>query len=124
MVMGGRPVGAPVAWFEITSQDPARLVEFYRKMFDWTADSSDPSYSLIDTGAGEAAIGGGIGATQGPDDPGCVTIYLRVEDLQTSLDKAETLGGKTLVPPTDLPGGYGRFALFADPDGHSVGLWS
>ncbi len=117
-------MGAPVAWFEITSQDPARLVDFYRELFDWSADTSDPSYALIDTVAGEGAIGGGIGAAQDPDDPGGLTIYLRVADLQTSLDKAETLGGRALVPPTDLPGGYGRFAMFADPDGHSVGLWS
>ena len=28
-----------------------------------------------------------------------------------------------LVPPTDLPAGYGRFAVLADPDGNAVGLW-
>ncbi len=49
---------------------------------------------------------------------------MRVDDLQVSLDRAETLGAKSLVAPTDLPGGYGRFAMFADPDGHPVGLWS
>jgi predicted enzyme related to lactoylglutathione lyase len=88
-------MGAPVAWFET-------------------------GYSLVDTGAaGEA-----IGATQGHDDPGGVTVYMRVEDLQAALDRAEALGGKPLVPPTDLPDGYGRFAMFADPDGHTVGLWS
>ena len=25
--------------------------------------------------------------------------------------------------PMDLPGGYGRIAIFADPDGNPVGLW-
>ena len=118
-------MGAPVAWFEITSHDPARLVAFYRELFDWTiTDGPEPGYSMVDTGAGDAAIGGGIGATQGADDPGGVAVYMRVDDLQAYLDKVETLGGKALVPPTDLPGGYGRFAMFADPDGHAVGLWS
>jgi predicted enzyme related to lactoylglutathione lyase len=28
------------------------------------------------------------------------------------------------VPPTDLPGDFGRFAVFTDPDGNQVGLWS
>ncbi len=28
------------------------------------------------------------------------------------------------VPPTDLPDGFGRFAMFSDPDGHTVGLWA
>jgi predicted enzyme related to lactoylglutathione lyase len=100
-------------------------VAFYRDLFDWTViDSGDPAYQLVDTGAGDGAIGGGIGATQGPDDPGGVTVYMRVDDLQGYLDKAEKLGGKTVVPPTDLPGEFGRFALLADPSGHTVGLWS
>jgi uncharacterized protein len=118
-------MGAPITWFEITSRQPSRLIEFYRELFDWTiSDSPDAGYWLVDTGGGGDAIGGGIGATQAPDDPGGVTIYMRVDDLQTCLDKAEKLGGKTVVPPTDLPGNYGRFAMFADPDDHIVGLWS
>jgi hypothetical protein len=40
------------------------------------------------------------------------------------LDTAESLGGKTIVPPTGLPGEFGKFATFADPDGHTLGMWS
>ena len=118
-------MGAPVAWFDISSSDPKPLVDFYTALFGWTVgDSGDPHYTLIDTGAGPAAIGGGIGATQSPDDPGGVTIYMKVDDLQAYLGKAEKLGGQTIVPPTALPRDFGRFALFADPAGHTVGLWS
>ena len=49
---------------------------------------------------------------------------MRVDDLDGYLQRAEQLGGTRLVPPTDLPAGFGRFALFADPDGNAVGLWS
>ncbi len=35
-----------------------------------------------------------------------------------------TLGASTLVPPTGLPAGYGKFAMFTDPDGNAVGLWA
>jgi uncharacterized protein len=98
-------MGAPVAWFDITSAHPARLVAFYRDLFDWTiSDGPDTDYALVDTGGG--------------------TVYMRVEDLQVTLDRAEALGGQTLVPPTDLPDGFGRFALLTDPDGHAVGLWT
>jgi predicted enzyme related to lactoylglutathione lyase len=52
-------MGAPVAWFEITSADPGRLAAFYRELFDWTVTKSpDSSYRLVDTGAGDDAIGG------------------------------------------------------------------
>jgi predicted enzyme related to lactoylglutathione lyase len=119
-------MGAPVAWFEITSREPARLVGFYRELFGWTIndDGPDASYSVVETGTDTEAIGGGIGVTQGPDDLGGVTIYMRVDDLHAALDKAESLGGTALVPPTDLPDGLGRFAMFSDPDGHTIGLWS
>ncbi|WP_439029576.1 VOC family protein [Gordonia terrae] len=118
-------MGAPVAFFEITSHDPSRLTAFYRDLFDWTIDdSSGPDYSLVDTGAGDGAIAGGIGAVSEPAKAGGVAVYMHVDDLRAALDRAETLGGKELVGPTDLPDGFGRFAMFADPDGNSIGLWS
>jgi hypothetical protein len=40
------------------------------------------------------------------------------------LERAEALGGKKVVPPTDLPGDQSRYAIFADPDGNLVGLWA
>lgn len=118
-------MGAPVAFFELTSHDPGKTGRFYTELFGWTiSQMPDGGYSLIDTGAGEGAIGGGLGATDGPDDRPGVKIYMRVDDLQAYLGKATKLGGRTLVPPTDLPGGYGKFAMFADLDGNAVGLWA
>ena len=37
---------------------------------------------------------------------------------------AVALGGQKLVPPTALPGDFGKFAIFTDPDGNQVGLWA
>ena len=80
-------------------------------------------YGLVDTGAGEGAIGGGIGPSRQPGDTG-VKIYMRVDDLDAYLDRAEQARRQRLVvPPTDLPGDFGRFAIFTDPDGNQVGLW-
>jgi predicted enzyme related to lactoylglutathione lyase len=118
-------MGQPVAFFEVISSDAERAKRFYADLFEWKVDA-DPSlggYALVDTGAGEDAVGGGIGPSQEPGDTG-VKIYVRVDDLQRYLDRAAELGGTPLVPPTDLPGGYGRFAMFADPDGNPVGLWA
>ena len=66
---------------------------------------------------------GGIGAATTPGEAG-VKIYMRVDDLDAYLDRAEKLGGQRVVPPTDLPGDFGRFAIFTDPDGNPVGLWA
>jgi predicted enzyme related to lactoylglutathione lyase len=118
-------MGQPVAFFEIVSADAERARAFYTEMFGWTAqpDPAMGGYALVDTGAGEGAIGGGIGPASAPTDAG-VKIYMRVDDLDACLDRVEKLGGSRLVPPTDLPGDYGRFAIFTDPDGNQVGLWT
>lgn len=118
-------MGQPVAFFEVISPDHERAQKFYSELFGWTV-SADPSmggYGLVDTGAGEQAIGGGIGPGSEPGDNG-VRIYMRVDDLDAYLDRAEALGGTRVAPPMDLPEGYGRIAIFADPDGNRVGLWA
>ena len=117
-------MGAPVAFFEVSSPHHERAQRFYGELFDWqvAADPAMGGYGLVDTGSGEHAIGGGIGPVEDGDAAG-VRIYVRVDDLDAYLERAEQLGGTRLVPPTDLPAGYGRFALFADPDGNAVGLW-
>jgi uncharacterized protein len=118
-------MGQPVAFFEVVSQDAPRAQKFYADLFGWqvAADPAMGGYALVDTGAAENAIGGGIGPAENPGEAG-VKIYMRVDDLDGYLDRAEKLGGKKLVPPTDLPGDYGRFAIFTDPDGNPVGLWA
>lgn len=115
----------PVAFFEVVSPDPERARKFYGELFDWqiSADPEMGGYGLVDTGAGEDAIGGGIGGSTEPGDTG-VKIYIKVADLDAYLARAESLGGRKLVPPTDLPGEFGKFAIFTDPDGNQVGLWA
>jgi uncharacterized protein len=118
-------MGQPVAYFEVLSPDQDRAQTFYRELFGWqvNADPAMGGYALVDTGAGEGAIGGGIGPGDSPEDKG-VKIYVRVDDLDAYLEQAEKLGGKRLVPPTDLPADAGRIAVFTDPDGNQVGLWA
>ena len=118
-------MGQPVVFFEVISPDHERAQKFYSELFGWqvSADPAMGGYGLVDTGAGEGAIGGGIGSSSEPGDQG-VKIYMRVDDLYAYLDRAERLGGRRLVPPTDLPGDFGKFAVFTDPDGNQVGLWS
>ena len=64
-------------------------------------------------------------ARAGPDDKPGVKIYMRVDDLETYLDRAEKLGGRRLVPPTDLPGDFGTLRDLRRPGrqpGRPVGL--
>jgi predicted enzyme related to lactoylglutathione lyase len=118
-------MGQPVAMFEIISNDHERVSKFYAELFGWTIDTNPAwgGYGLVDTTSDPASVPGGIGPSMAPGDTG-VKIYVRVDDLDAGLARAAELGGTRLVEPTELPDGYGRFAMFADPDGNPVGLWA
>ena len=104
--------------FEIQTNQPERLHGFYRDLFDWHIDTSNPmGYGMVDTHAD--GISGGIGGTNG--GPARVTLYVEVADPQAALDKAEALGGKTVMPVTEIPD-LVTMALFSDPEGNVIGI--
>jgi predicted enzyme related to lactoylglutathione lyase len=110
-------MGSPVVHFEINSQNPAALHDFYRELFDWHIQV-DPEigYGMVDTkGSG---INGGIGPSRGPNQ---VTFYIEVDDLPATIARIEAAGGKIVVPITEVSGVV-SYAQFADPDGNVVGL--
>ena len=107
----------PVVHFEVLGEDAATLSSFYGDAFGWKMDSVMPEYAMAHPGDG---IDGGVG--QAPAGaPGHVTFYVQVDDLPAALDKIKSLGGSTVQEPMDVPGGP-SIALFADPEGHVVGL--
>ncbi len=110
-------MGQPVVHFEIGCRDRAKTGDFYSALFDWSITQGDPA-STIDTGAPQGITGH---LTSLGHEPYHYTMfYVQVDDVASYLKKAESLGGKTIVPPIPIPTGI--FAWFADPDGNRVGL--
>ena len=110
----------PIVHFEIAGEDAGKLHSFYRDLFDWTIDADNPmGYGFVKTG--EGSIGGGMLQGHGPMSR-YVTIYVQVPSLEKHLEKVESLGGRTMLPPTSIPNG-GRFAMFSDPAGNAIGLF-
>jgi predicted enzyme related to lactoylglutathione lyase len=108
----------PIVWFEVIGRDAGALSAFYRDLFDWEISEVPGDYFMA-TPEGERPSGG-IGADPS-GGPGHVTFYADADDLQGMLDKAERLGGRTIMPPSEPMEGT-RIALFADPEGHVIGL--
>jgi predicted enzyme related to lactoylglutathione lyase len=110
-----------VAWFEVTGKDGPALQRFYGELFDRKiqAAGDGSGYRLIQ--AAENGDGGGIGPAE-DGGSGLVTFYVEVDDPAAFLQKAEQLGGQTIVPPTTLEQFELTFAFFADPEGHVVAL--
>ena len=116
-------MGKPVVHWELMSNEPAKLAEFYEKIFDWNIQHMpEMNYRIVDTG-GEGGINGGI---MKPDRPGPwpvnMLFYIAVDDLAAYRDKIVSAGGKIHVEEREVPG-MGAFSLFADPEGRLMGLW-
>jgi predicted enzyme related to lactoylglutathione lyase len=112
-------MGNPVVHFEVVGKDGPALHRFYSELFDWKIDANNPqNYGMVDTGQEPA---GGIGPGPDPNYPGHVTFYVRVDDVETTLKEAENRGGKKLMGPMSPAEGT-TIALFADPEGHVIGL--
>lgn len=110
----------PVVHFEITGKDGKKLQKFYSNVFGWKVNADNPlNYGTVDPADTGGGIGGGISG--GDEQRTQVTFYIGVADPQSYLDKIESMGGKTVVPLTEIPGTV-KFAQFADPEGNVVGI--
>ena len=111
-------MGQPVVHFEIGCRDLARTEQFFGELFGWNIQRNGPA-STIDTG-NQQGIPGHI-TSLGHEPQQFTHFYVQVDDVGAHLAKAESLGGKTLVPPVDIP--TGTFAWIKDPEGNTIGLW-
>lgn len=112
----GGPVGHPIVHFEIGCRDRAKTQQFFTDLFGWQIQGGPAG--VIDT-ASQRGIPGHI-TSLGHEPHHYTMFYVEVDDVQAYLDKATTLGGKTLVPPIKIP--TGTFAWLADLDGNTIGL--
>jgi uncharacterized protein len=109
-----------VMWFEVLGHDAKKLRGFYAEMFNWKYQmAADASMDYGMVAKEQAAIGGGIG--KAPQGSGWTTFYVGVPDVAEALKRAEKLGGKVLMPVTKVSDDT-TVAVFADPEGHAIGL--
>jgi predicted enzyme related to lactoylglutathione lyase len=108
----------PVVYFEVIGKDHKALVSFFGGVFGWeTSPAGQGNYEFVSTGE---AVSGGIGSPP-EGGPSYATFYVQVDDLQATLDKAKSLGGRTVMEPMNVAENT-DVALFEDPEGHIIGL--
>jgi len=113
-----------VVHLELPAVSGNEASQFYADAFGWKGSSWEGSdYYMFDFGDG---TGGGFNklTDEGniPVKPGDVLIYISTDDIEDSLARVESLGGKTLLSKTPVAE-MGAFAFFADPTGNRIGLW-
>jgi predicted enzyme related to lactoylglutathione lyase len=112
-------------WHELMTTDTEGAQRFYREVTGLTTNPG-PYQMLM---AGEQPVGGLVGPTprgtvwpSGGPEPHWIA-YIGVEDVDAATQKAHELGGKVLLPPTDVPG-FGRAAVLRDPQGAAFGIFA
>jgi uncharacterized protein len=111
-------MAAKVIHVEVTGKDGPALQKFYSNVFEWDLDTNLPDgYGMA---RDESGFTSGIGPTR-DGSAGMVTFYVHADDPVATLRRAEELGGKVIMPLTEVAKDT-TIALFADPEGHIVGI--
>jgi predicted enzyme related to lactoylglutathione lyase len=111
----------PIVHIEFSANDPAAAGRFFAELFGWQIDhDATIGYTMF---AAPPGPGGGLPQVGEMTKPGDVTVSVETDDIDATLAKVEALGGKTIMPKSEIPN-MGWYALFSDPTGNRIGLWT
>jgi len=106
------------SWNELMTTDVESAKKFYVKLFGWETEEvpmEGMSYTVVKINGDDA---GGI-MFMPPEVEGMPptwSLYVTVNDVDSTARQVEELGGKILRPPSDIPN-VGRFCVLSDPQG-------
>lgn len=104
---------ARLNYVELPVREIGRAKAFYERAFGWSLAEFGPTYAA--TTSGDTDVGLQADAAEASKAP---LPVIEVEDLETTLDAVETLGGTIVRPIFPFPGG--RRFHFLDPDGNKI----
>jgi predicted enzyme related to lactoylglutathione lyase len=116
-------VGEPGShiWTELMTTDTKKAGDFYSKLFGWDREEmkmTEPRPQTYTTFKKGDTMAGGlmtIPPNAGPIPPNWL-VYFGTRDVDATADRIKKLGGKLMMPPTDIPE-VGRFSVAQDPQG-------
>lgn len=123
--MSNAEIRGRFVWHELMTTDPQAAVAFYSKVLPWKTQSSGmPDYTLWVSGKTMTA---GLMAQPEParqaGAPPSWLVYIGTPDVDGTAAAAQSLGGKVLKAPGDIPN-VGRFAVLADPQGAAFAVFT
>lgn len=109
-----------IVHIEISANDRNALSKFYADLFGWEIEHLDAmNYSTFRAGDG---VGGGFNPVTENNPVGTIIVYIETDNVTATLREVENAGGTILVPETEIPD-TGKFGLFRDPQGNTMGLF-
>jgi predicted enzyme related to lactoylglutathione lyase len=108
----------------IGSEDPARLVDYYTRLFG-EPTMSDESYTGWKLGSGFVSVGPHSEVTGRNAQPGRLIWNIETADVRAEFERMQAAGGIVVREPYGFPD-YPDFwiATLADPDGNLFQLMS
>ena len=110
-------------WNELGTTDTDADGKFYAGLFGWGINAMDMgtmTYTLFKVGEKDAGGMYKITPEMGGMPPNWMA-YFAVADCDKTAEKVGSLGGRVIMPPSDIPN-VGRFALVQDPRGAFFGI--
>jgi predicted enzyme related to lactoylglutathione lyase len=115
-----------LTWTQFNAKDTAGAKQFYPALLGWKVQENEMPAAM---GGGtytrfmkaDGPAGGMMPMPKEAPAPSHWLSYFAVANVDAAATKAATLGAKTHVPPTDIPG-MGRFAVLADPQGATFAI--
>lgn len=111
-------------WNELSTNNLEAAKHFYSELLGWTLhQSATTSMPYIEIEAAGRRIGGMYQQSPetGPPMPPHWMAYVAVDDVDGVAARVESLGGKVVVPPMDIPN-VGRFSVINDPAGAAISI--
>ena len=109
-------------WHELFTSDLDRSTGFYGELLGWRTDevtTPDGSRYLVFR-MGDLEVGGCMQVP--PYRPSCWSVYVSVDDVDATANRARRKRGRVIAGPRDVSD-VGRFVTLADPMGAVVNAW-
>lgn len=115
------------SWPELATTDQKGAVAFYRALFGWDLNDvplgPGETYSMFQLKGKEVSAASTLQQEQRQMGvPPHWNSYVTVKNVDESAKKAQSLGGKLLMPPFDVMDA-GRMAVLQDPTGAVFEIW-
>ncbi len=111
----------PIVHIEFSAINTEETARFYSNVFGWQTQQM-PKMDYVGFEA-EGGPGGGFNPVNEQNPNGTTIVYIATDDIEGDLNKIESLGGKIIVPKSEIPQ-IGWFAIFSDLSGNQVGLYT
>lgn len=110
---------------ELITTDLDSAKKFYGELLGWSFKETKTIYGnryLVALKNGSMVAGMMLKEGNVPADAmPCWDPYITVDNVEKAVKIVEKMGGKVILPPTDIPG-EGRFVVIKDPQGISMNL--